>query len=189
MPDRIFVTLEGAEEIKKRLLAMGEAASGMTLIPIVGEATAELAAIMAALAPRRSGALARGINPSYLKSGPGYCYFEVKLSPKAYYGLFQEFGLGDKAGRPASARTKRRQANYDVTKELYRRGYRQGAAGIDKRQGRRLRYMAQGKYIQGKRRPNMAAQPFIRPAIFGNRVVIIREMVEQIGARVMAETE
>jgi len=194
MADRVYLTLEGSREVKDRLLAMSEAASGPVIIPIVADVASKAGALMAALAPRLTGALSRGINPNFLKAGPGYCHFTIALSPDVYYGLFQEFGLGDKATRGPSARTQRRRANYDATTALQRAGKLSTDIEFRKRngklsqQGKRLQALERGRSIQGKRRPNMAAQPFIRPVLFGNRASLTVEMLERIASQILEQT-
>ena len=143
----IVFTLEGADTLKKTLEAMQDGSGEAVMIPIVAAAAQDLKAIMAAMAPYRTGALARGISASFLKSGPGYAKFDVNLAPEVYYGIFQEFGLGDKR-----------------------------AGGVSKKTTRR--------HERGGRKPNMAAQPFIRPAIFGNRQQLVDQMIDGITAGV-----
>jgi HK97 gp10 family phage protein len=185
MSARVTVTLVGAAELRRKLLAMSEAVSGPILEGIVRDEAEEVLEIAKANAPVRTGALRRGLAIDLQKEGRGYCYFVLNIDPKTYYALFQEYGLGNKRGRDVSARTLRRRANYETTARLAKRGFTSTSAGLNKGQARRLRKLERGGNLQGQRRPNMKAHPFIRPATRWRATIIRRRITERLAGEIL----
>ncbi len=178
------VTLVGREEIKQRLLAMSEVGNQRVLQPIIERRVKVARDMMRAKAPvgkapkdPHPGRLRAGIVEVFLRGGIGYCKYAITLTRIAYYGLFQEVGLGGKI----QAKTQKRYAQYAYSKGvqegLRRRGYtreqiiaakrnRTGLPGLNRFELNRQAILARGRRLQGGgRRRNMAAQPFMRPVM------------------------
>ena len=212
MGDRVIVSLEGTRELKRALLAMDAVSTERVLRPIVGEGAETLRATAATLAPvlKRphkgvvAGALRKGIEAEFAKAGIGYCHFVVKLKPEVWYGWFLEFGLGSGGSGGESARVKRRRANYGQSMKIRRELLERWAGGEDinvgkaylnrdlgityglsRRELRRQWILEKGWNLQGQRRPNMQAQPFMRPAVRFARASIITRMLERIAAVIL----
>lgn len=204
--DSITCRLDGARELRVKLLALDAATGWQPLLVMVSEAAARLRSLAAALAPRKTGKLAAAIRVETLRFGPGYAHVVMGLADEgknsAFYGQWQEYGLGTGSPSPPSARTLRRRSNFAHIMDLKRAGFtttgfasgqygrfkggrqvytgeyfsrgemhkiRHGeisnAGGLTKREYKSLRdYESKGR-MQGMRRPNMAAHPFMRPAV------------------------
>jgi hypothetical protein len=184
VPDRITVTLEGTEELKRRLLAMDAVSSENVLRPIVAEGARMVADVAVGLAPtlkrphkgRTAGALRKGVRVEFLKAGVGYCHYVIGLLPEVWYGFLQEFGLG--SGRLAS----KARLNVKTLKTHERYARRLEAA---RAQGRGPATM-KNRYGQPH---SMAAQPFIRPAFRFARESVVVSMLEKIAAVILDATE
>jgi HK97 gp10 family phage protein len=173
MADRVLLTLEGTKELKRALLAMDAVSTETVLRPIVAEGAETLRGVAEQLAPvlkrphkgRIAGALRRGIEVAFLKAGTGYCHFVVKLKPETWYGWLQEFGLGGGRASGAVLTPKTRKAH-----ERYQR--------------RREAMLTAGTPMKGHygQLHNMAAQPWLRPAVKFARDSIITRMLERIAA-------
>lgn len=61
---------------------------------------------------------------------------------------------------------------------------RDKASGKLRREGKRQNALEQGRYLQGKRQPNMAAHPFLRPAVKFLRTAVRDGMVVKLWAEV-----
>ncbi|TAM56789.1 MAG: hypothetical protein EPN53_01005 [Acidobacteria bacterium] len=176
------VTVVGLAEAKARLLAMSAASNQRVLqmsLERRGRVVKDMIAAKAPVgkAPRdpHPGRLRAGVVLNYLRGGVGYCKFVVTVTRLAYYGVFQELGLGGKV----SARTAKRYAQYEFSKGvqagLRQRGItpeeiiaaklnRTPIPGLSRRELRRQYTLAKGRRLQGGgRRRSMAAQPFFRP--------------------------
>jgi hypothetical protein len=197
--DGIRVTFAGTKEMQRRLLGMAGSVQGAVIRPIVAESAGVLKDLMVSLAPKRTGALGGGLIADLMKIGFGYCYYWVRLARDVYYGVFQEFGLGTGRSGGESARVKRRRANYEASLALHKRMQQSIAAGLasyesnmlvlSKREFKRQEKLEQGKYIQGQRRPNMAAHPFMRPAVKFLRTELAVRMLEGAAANILRWTE
>ena len=176
MADRVILTLEGTKELKAALLALDAVSSEHVLRPIVVEGAETLRGVAAGLAPvlKRPhkgvtpGALRRGIEVEFAKAGTGYCHFAVKLKPEVWYGWLIEFGLGSGRASGGALTTKTR-------KQHERYGRRREAT---------LTTGAPMKTRRGQPH-NMAAQPWMRPAVRFARDSIIVRMLERIAAVIM----
>ena len=192
--DGIKVTMVGTKEMQRRMDGMSTSVQGAVMRPIVAEAANVLKDLAASLAPKRTGALAGGLIADLMKIGRGFCYYWVRLGRAVYYGIFQEFGLGTGRSGGESARVKRRRANYEASLALRKRMQQSAAAGLasyesnmlvlSKREFKRQKKLEEGKYIQGQRRPNMAAQSFMRPAVKFLRDGLSRQMLEGIAGNI-----
>lgn len=185
--DGIKVTMVGTKEMQRRLLGMSQSVQGAVIRPVVAESAGVLKGLMESLAPKRTGALRGGLIADLMKIGFGYCYYWVRLGRDVYYGVFQEFGLGTGRSSAPSARVRRRQANYNLSILIQKKANVGGmiiATGLSKREKRRQLILARGGYLQGKRRPNMAAHPFMRPAVKFLRDFLSRQMLEGIAANI-----
>jgi len=192
--DGIKVTMVGTKEMQRRMDGMSTSVQGAVVRPIVAESANVLKDLAASLAPKRTGALAGGLIADLMKIGRGFCYYWVRLGAAVYYGVFQEFGLGTGRSGGESARVKRRRANYEASLALRKRMLQSIAGGLasyesnmlvlSKREFKRQKKLQEGKYIQGQRRPNMAAQPFMRPAVKFLRDGLSRQMLEGIAANI-----
>lgn len=174
----------GLEEMKQRLLAMSAVGNQRVLQPIIDRRVKVIRDMMSAKAPigkapkdPHPGRLRGGVVVVFLRGGIGYCKYAITLTKIAYYGLFQELGLGGKI----SAKTQKRYDQYafskGVQKGLKQRGYspaqiiaaklnRTVIPGLSKGELRRQAILARGRRLQGGgRRRNMAAQPFFRPVL------------------------
>jgi HK97 gp10 family phage protein len=201
--DRITVTAVGTKAMQARLNGMSTSVQGAVMRPIVAQASDEVRGLAVQLAPKRTGAGRRGIISDLMKIGKGYCYYWVRLDPEVYYMRFQEFGLGTGNPKGSSARVRRRQANYEhsvavrqaITKAWAKsHGFESfmeaiAASGLSRRELKRQKILAKGGNLQGQRRPNMAAQPFLRPAVRFLRPSISTEMIEGIAANILRWTE
>lgn len=87
----VQVTIEGAEEIKAALKAIGVKAEKV-LEDAVLEGAEEIRAETARRAPRKTGALAQSIEKKVTKIEPGRVTVQVGPDRKHFYGLFLEFG-------------------------------------------------------------------------------------------------
>lgn len=202
------VTVVGREDVKRRLLAMSAAASQRMLQTIIEPRARTIKDMIAAQAPvgkapadKHPGQLRRGVILTYLRGGVGYSKWLITLTKIAYYGVFQEFGLGGKV----SARTQKRYAQYDfskgVQKGLAQRGVtaadiaaayqkypRSGAFGLNRKELRRQKILAQGHRLQGGgRRRNMAAQPFFLPVIKFTRQWFVQSVFGDIWNAIAAQ--
>jgi hypothetical protein len=196
--DGIHVTFAGTKEMQRRLLGMAASVQGAVLKPVVAESAGVLKDLMVSLAPKRTGALGGGLIADLMKIGLGYCYYWVRLAAPVYYGVFQEFGLGTGRSIPVSERTRRRRSNYELSllirKKMIVEQGRSGAAWkaalatLGKREAKRQKYLAEGKYLQGERRPNMAAHPFMRPAVKFLRTELAVRMLEGAAANIVRWT-
>jgi hypothetical protein len=176
------------------MLQMSQSVQGAMMIPTLRTAAGKVQALGRALAPKLSGALRAGISARLLKSGAGYAQFVVALEPAVYYGRFQEYGLGTGASKPPSARTMRRRAAYANSMLIKRRvdiAKRSGLvteagalAGLGKKEARRQKLLARGGKLQGQRKPNMAAHPFLRPAVKFYRTSLRAWIIEQLWASI-----
>jgi len=174
--DRVILTLEGTRELKAALLALDAVSSEHVLRPIVAEGAETLRDVAARLAPvlKRPhkgvvpGALRKGIDVEFAKAGMGYCHFLVKLKPETWYGWLLEFGLG--SGRASSAplvsKTRKKHERYGRRREAT------------------LTTGAPMKSQRGQPH-NMAAQPWMRPAVKFARDSIIVRMLERIAAVIL----
>lgn len=188
------MTMVGLKEMQRRLNGMSTSVQGAVIRPVVAESADVLKGLMVSMAPRRTGALAGGVIADLMKIGRGFCYYWVRLGAAVYYGVFQEFGLGAGRAGGESARVKRRRANYEASMALRKRMLQSTAAGLasyesnmlvlSKREFKRQKKLEEGKYIQGERRPNMAAQPFMRPAVKFLRDGLSQRMLEGIAANI-----
>lgn len=170
--------VEGVAELRRELLQMASEAStggksGM-LIPLVSGGADIIQAAAQTLAPKRSGRGAASITVQLIKHGAGYAYCLIAPEADFYYMMFQEFGLGSGRSIGESERTRRRRESYERSIALRQQIVKKVGAGntfaaalggLGKREARRQKALAAGKYVQGQRRPNMAAQPFMRPAV------------------------
>ena len=204
----MIATVEGRADVKRRLLAMSAVASQRTLQTIIEPRARTIRDMIAAQAPvgkapadKHPGQLRRGVVLNYLRGGVGYSKWLITLTKLAYYGVFQEFGLGGKV----SARTQKRYAQYDyskgVQKGLKQRGVtleqinaayyarpRAGGFGLNRRELRRQRTLAQGRRLQGGgRRRNMAAHPFFRPVITFTRQWFVQAVFTDIWNAIAAQ--
>jgi HK97 gp10 family phage protein len=180
------IQLKGAGELRRKLMAMEKGLAADFLRPIVDAGAQDLRATMGRLAPRRTGALAGGIQVENIKAGKGYAYALVAPDKEQYYGLFQEYGLGTGRSTPVRERTRRRRSNYEASLATRKKiVVEQGLSGaafdaaitkLGRREAKRQKALAEGKYVQGERRPNMAAHPFMRPAVTW-RWPYIRQMI------------
>lgn len=207
--DRITVTPIGTKGMQARLAGMARSVQGAVMRPVVEEAARELRDLASEMAPTRTGALRKGIVADLMKMGSGYCYYWVRLAPAVYYGRFQEFGLGNGSSKGTSAKILHRRANYEqsaaVRRALLARGILPAEIiaanynwrvqkvgripfGLSRSEMRRQVTLASGGRLQGQRRPNMAAQPFIRPAVRFTRQSLSRFMLEGIAANVLRWT-
>ena len=176
MAATMTVTWVGKDLMKQRLNALDRNTSLQVLQPIVESRTQHVFEMIKSGAPVRKdhgtsghapGMLRSGIVMEYVKGGIGYCYFQVKLTDKVWWGVFQEFGLGDKSQRgPSSAKVVRRQERYI--------GRREAA----KQSGKKMR----NRYGQ---RHNMAAQPFMRPAVRFAREWFLNGVYQDVWNRVV----
>ena len=195
----ITVTAVGTKAMQARLNGMSTSVQGAVMRPIVAMASDEVRALAVELAPKRTGKGRHGIISDLMKIGKGYCYYWVRLDPEVYYMRFQEFGLGTGNPKGPSARVRRRRANYEHSMRVWREKIKPawaksrgptfmqviGSAGLSKAETKRQKILAKGGYLQGKRRPNMAAQPFLRPAVRFLRPSITTEMLEGIAANIL----
>jgi hypothetical protein len=165
------VKLDGLPDVRARLNAMSEVASLRMLQPIVENRARPIQELARSLAPYRHGTLRAGIVLDLLKAGVGYCYFILTLTRKAYYGVFQEFGLG--TGRKTGSMFARK-----TVKAHERYGRRRAAflAGETKRM--KNRYGEQH---------NMAMHPFFRPAVKFSRAYFIDGVLADIWAAVASK--
>ena len=169
------IELKGAGELRRKLMAMEKGLAADFLQPIVHTGAMMMEAVMQQLAPRRTSALAVGIHIEDIKAGKGYAYSLVGPDKEQYYGMFQEYGLGTGRSAPVSERTRRRRSNYEgsiatrkkmiVEQGLSGAAWKAAITKLGRREAKRQKYLAEGKYVQGERRPNMAAHPFMRPAV------------------------
>ena len=176
MADRVILTLEGTKELKAALLALDAVSSEHVLRPIVAEGAETLRGVAAMLAPvlKRPhkgvvpGALRRGIEVEFAKAGIGYCHFAVKLKPEVWYGWLQEFGLGGgrASSTPLVSKTRKQHERYGRRREAT------------------LTTGAPMKSQRGQPH-NMAAQPWMRPAVKFARDSIIVRMLERIAAVIL----
>lgn len=201
--DRITVTPVGTKAMQARLNGMSTSVQGAVMRPIVAEASDEVRGLAVSLAPTRTGKGRRGIISDLMKIGKGYCYYWVRLDPEVYYMRFQEFGLGTGNPRGSSARVRRRQANYEHSMAVRRtitkawaksHGFESfmeaiAASGLSRRELKRQKILAKGGHLQGERRPNMAAHPFLRPAVRFLAPSVRTEMLEGIAANILRWTE
>jgi len=180
------IELKGAAELRRKLMAMEKGLAADFLQPIVHTGAMMMEAVMQQLAPRRTSALAVGIHIEDIKAGKGYAYSLVGPDKEQYYARFHEWGLG--TGRatqlfgPIQEKTRRRRGNWENSQRIRRelldkfilgkdveRAYRHRDLGISyglsRRELRRQMILGKGGYLQGERRPNMAAHPFMRPAV------------------------
>jgi len=153
--------------MKARLEAMSEATSLRVMQPIIENRAKPIQDMAKQLAPHRHGTLRAGIVLDFLKAGVGYCYFVLTLTRQAFYGVFQEYGLG-------MGRSSAKLATKTIKARQRYLGRRQAAAISGKRMRRR-----------GGEPHNMAAQPFMRPAVRFNRDwfvnSVIGDLFEAIG--------
>jgi len=181
------IELKGAGELRRKLMAMEKGLAADFLRPIVDAGAQDLRAAEESLAPRgKTGELAGGIQVEHIKAGKGYAYAMIGPGKEQYYGLFQEYGLGTGRSTPLREKTRRRYSNYEASINLRRKMIvEQGLSGpawkaaitkLGKREAKRQKYLAEGRYLQGERRPNMAAHPFARPAVTW-RWPYIRQMI------------
>lgn len=167
--------LEGGGELRRKLMGMEKGLAADFLRPVVYGGAQDLRAAMVNLAPKgKTGKLAAGIDVEVIKAGKGYAYALIGPQEEQYYGLFQEYGLGTGRSAPVSERVARRRGNYERSLVIRHQITEAGEKGstfsaelakLPKAEARRQRMLAQGKHLQGQRRPNMAAHPFMRPAI------------------------
>lgn len=200
----VVVRFDGLPEMKARLEAMSEEASLRVLQPIVERWARPVQQLAQQMAPYRKGILRAGIVLDFLKAGVGYCYFILTLTRKAYYGIFQEFGLGSGRSTGIQAKTGRRASTYansmrirtllmakgvtasDISKAYFHKDL--GITfGLSRREIRRQQILSKGGYLQGKRRPNMAAHPFFRPAVKFSRGYFIEGVLADIWAAVASK--
>jgi HK97 gp10 family phage protein len=195
----ITVTAVGTKAMQTRLNGMSDSVQGAVMRPIVAEASDEVRALAVELAPKRTGKGRHGIISDLMKIGKGYCYYWVRLDPEVYYMRFQEFGLGTGNPKGPSARVQRRRANYEQSVRVWRgkilpafsksRGPTLmqviGSAVLSKAETKRQRILAKGGHLQGQRRPNMAAHPFLRPAVRFLGPTVRTEMLEGIAANIL----
>jgi hypothetical protein len=163
------LTLIGKREMQQRLNAMSAASSLGTLQPIVERRARTVQEMAQKLAPVKTGRLRSGIVLNFQKAGIGYCYFILTLTRLAYYGIFQELGLG--AGRSSgklSAKTQKARVRFAGRQAAYKAG-----------QIKRLRRTGQGR--------NMAAQPFMRPAVQFSRQWFVGQVLSDIWDRISSE--
>jgi HK97 gp10 family phage protein len=185
----IRTELKGGAELRRKLMAMEKGLAADFLHPIVDAGAQDLRAAEASLAPRgKTGDLAAGIQVEHIKAGKGYAYALIGPDKEQYYGQFQEYGLGTGRSTPVSERVRRRRSNYEASLVTRKQMIvEQGLSGpawvaaiskLGKKEAKRQKYLAEGRYLQGERRPNMAAHPFIRPAVTW-RWPYIRQMITE----------
>lgn len=182
------IELKGGAELRRKLMAMEKGLAADFLRPIVDAGAQDLRAAMVSLVPRQTGALAGGIQLEHIKAGKGYAYALVAPDKEQYYGMFQEYGLGTGRSTPVSERTRRRRSTYEASLAIRKKmiveqglsgpAWEAAIAGLGKRERKRQKYLAEGRYLQGERRPNMAAHPFMRPAVTW-RWPYIRQMITE----------
>lgn len=185
----VTAQLQGGGDLRGKLLEMERAASALFLLPIVNGGAQDLRRAEADLAPRgETGMLAAGISVELIKAGNGYAYALIGPQAEQYYGRFQEFGLGTGRSQPVSARVRRRRQAYEASVALQQKVNVGGviiAKGLSKQEKKRQITLASGGYLQGKRRPNMAAQPFARPAVEARWPAIRQYITDQLRALVL----
>lgn len=186
------MALKGGAELRRKLLEMQKGLGAAFLTPMVNGAAQDLRAAEIRLAPKgATGKLAGGIAVEIIKAGTGYAYALVSPQAEQYYGMFQEYGLGTGRSAPLQEKTLRRRGNYEaslaIRKKIFVGGGIVDTTGLSKGEKKRQLILAQGGYLQGKRRPNMAAQPFARPAVTWRWPYIrqywtdrLRELVEKL---------
>ena len=181
----IKVALKGGAELRRKLMAMEKGLAADFLRPVVYGGAQDLRGAMVGLAPKgKTGKLAGGIDVEIIKSGKGYAYALIGPQEEQYYGLFQEYGLGTGRSVPIQEKTRRRRGNYEQSMKVRRELLERWAGGEDinvgraylnrdlginygltRRELRRQWILEKGWNLQGERRPNMAAHPFMRPAV------------------------
>lgn len=202
--------LIGGAALRDKLLGMSKNTGALALMPIVVAAAGDLASAARTRAPRRTGALAGSIKVEFIKGGAGYAYCLIAPDEDHYYGLFQEYGLGSGRATPVQGATQRRRANFAasaaVRQQLRQRGVlpaeilaaaynwkNQRAPGmpfgLSKGEMKRQVTLASGRHLQGQRRPNMAAHPFMRPAIDWRWPWIRRWIAERLAGLVLRYTD
>lgn len=184
------ITIIGEQAMRRRLLSMSASVQGAIMRPIVADAARIIQETAQALAPHRTGALRRGIEARILRFGAGYCKAVVQLTPEVYYGKFQEFGLGSGTGKSPSATVQRRRGNYANSMRVRRQvqiamakgglSFEEATAGMGKRERKRQKILEKGGYLQGKRKPNMLAKPFLRPAVKQWRIALRMRMLDAL---------
>ena len=177
--------------MKARLEAMSAATSQRVMMPAVEDRARHVQAMAQQLAPYRTGTLQSGIVINFLKAGVGYYHVVMTLTAKAFYGIFQEFGLGDKRTKgKLNAHTLQAHARYAARREAHQR---------DPRYVTRIRQLTSGgvpivlngipltvtekrKQMKNRygERHNMAAQPFFRPAVNFSRNWFVNGVIEDL---------
>ncbi len=199
--DRLTVSVAGTQAMRARINAMSDSVGGAVMRPVVQSAALQVRDLAAALAPKRTGRGRQGIITDLMKIGKGYCYYWVRLQPDAYYMFFQEIGLGTGASRPVQEKTRRRRVNFIQSMAIRQRLREQGVLpaeimaarylgrqgnqfGLSRRELKRQAILARGGRLQGQRHPNMAAHPWLRPAVRFTRTGLRQYMLEALAANI-----
>lgn len=100
MASRFRVSVEGGEELARRLSQLSESMSGAVLVEATLAGAGPIKETASQRAPRDEGRLSRSIDAEVVKAEPRRAAVHVGPNRNAFYGMFVELGTRHIAAKP-----------------------------------------------------------------------------------------